>query len=240
MNGFSEKQTAETFKQSEYRLLVVAEKFQTGFDQPLLHTMYVDKRLAACTRSRHSRASTAPTRAKKRRWCWILPTRPRTFRKRLSHTTTGRCSRKALTRTCCTTSDQCCIPVLHRGRGQSLCRDLFRSQRHARQIARGACARRGSLSRKRPKKTKSEFRGKLADYVRLYAFVSQIITFTDADLERLYVFGRLLLRKLPVTKEQVARSKCSVTLILNRTMSSKLQAEKSSCRAAHPSYRLSG
>ena len=45
MNGFPERQTAETFKRDEYRLLVVAEKFQTGFDQPLLHTMYVDKRL---------------------------------------------------------------------------------------------------------------------------------------------------------------------------------------------------
>ena len=30
----------------EYRILIVANKFQTGFDQPLLHTMYVDKRLA--------------------------------------------------------------------------------------------------------------------------------------------------------------------------------------------------
>jgi type I restriction enzyme R subunit len=53
------------------------------------------------------------------------------------------------------------------------------------------------------KEDQAEFRGKLADYVRLYAFVSQIITFTDADLERLYVFGRLLLRKLPVTKDKL-------------------------------------
>jgi hypothetical protein len=47
MNGFPERQTAETFKRSEYRFLVVANKFQTGFDQPLLHTMYVDKKLGA-------------------------------------------------------------------------------------------------------------------------------------------------------------------------------------------------
>ncbi len=40
-----ETATAETFKQDEYRLLIVANKFQTGFDQPLLHTMYVDKKL---------------------------------------------------------------------------------------------------------------------------------------------------------------------------------------------------
>ena len=45
MNGFPETQTAATFKRDEYRILVVANKFQTGFDQPLLHTMYVDKKL---------------------------------------------------------------------------------------------------------------------------------------------------------------------------------------------------
>ncbi len=44
MNGFSESETAERFA-GGYQLLVVAEKFQTGFDQPLLHTMFVDKKL---------------------------------------------------------------------------------------------------------------------------------------------------------------------------------------------------
>jgi type I restriction enzyme, R subunit len=44
-NGFSEAQTAKTFELPEYRFLIVANKFQTGFDQPLLHTMYVDKKL---------------------------------------------------------------------------------------------------------------------------------------------------------------------------------------------------
>src|SRR5207302_9043284 len=45
MNGFSDSQTAETFKQADCRFLIVAEKFQTGFDQPLLHTMNLDKKL---------------------------------------------------------------------------------------------------------------------------------------------------------------------------------------------------
>ncbi|MCP5096311.1 MAG: hypothetical protein GY943_12235 [Chloroflexi bacterium] len=40
MNGFSDSQTATKFKKPEYRFLIVAEKFQTGFDEPLLHTMY--------------------------------------------------------------------------------------------------------------------------------------------------------------------------------------------------------
>ena len=43
MNHFPESQTAERFATGDYQVLIVAEKFQTGFDQPLLHTMYVDK-----------------------------------------------------------------------------------------------------------------------------------------------------------------------------------------------------
>ena len=43
MNGVPESQTAEEFGGGGYQVLIVAEKFQTGFDQPLLHTMYVDK-----------------------------------------------------------------------------------------------------------------------------------------------------------------------------------------------------
>ena len=44
--GVREKELPDTFAKPEFRVLLVAEKYQTGFDQPLLHTMYVDKRLA--------------------------------------------------------------------------------------------------------------------------------------------------------------------------------------------------
>jgi type I restriction enzyme, R subunit len=44
--GIREKELPEKFATQQYQLLLVAEKYQTGFDQPLLHTMYVDRRLA--------------------------------------------------------------------------------------------------------------------------------------------------------------------------------------------------
>jgi type I restriction enzyme, R subunit len=44
--GIRESELPERFGSNEYQVLLVAEKYQTGFDQPLLHTMYVDKRLA--------------------------------------------------------------------------------------------------------------------------------------------------------------------------------------------------
>ena len=45
MNGFPESQTKDTFDTAEYRVLLVANKYQTGYDQPLLVAMYVDKQL---------------------------------------------------------------------------------------------------------------------------------------------------------------------------------------------------
>ena len=43
INGFPSKDIEENMEHDPYRILVVADKFQTGYDQPLLHTMYVDK-----------------------------------------------------------------------------------------------------------------------------------------------------------------------------------------------------
>lgn len=45
LNGFPGKDIPDKFKTDDYRILVVANKFLTGFDEPLLHTMYVDKKL---------------------------------------------------------------------------------------------------------------------------------------------------------------------------------------------------
>jgi type I restriction enzyme R subunit len=46
INGFPSSQIEKKFRKDPYRILVVADKFQTGYDEPLLHTMYVDKGLA--------------------------------------------------------------------------------------------------------------------------------------------------------------------------------------------------
>ena len=46
LNGFSENETAAKFRAGDYRILVCADKFQTGYDEPLLMAMYVDKPLS--------------------------------------------------------------------------------------------------------------------------------------------------------------------------------------------------
>jgi type I restriction enzyme, R subunit len=65
--GLSERELPERFAGEEYRVLIVAEKYQTGFDQPLLQTMYVVKKLAGVqavqTLSRLNRIAPGKTRA---------------------------------------------------------------------------------------------------------------------------------------------------------------------------------
>ena len=60
LNGFPSRRIADEIQQDPYRFLICAEKFQTGYDEPLLHTMYVDKILsgikAVQTLSRLNRA----------------------------------------------------------------------------------------------------------------------------------------------------------------------------------------
>jgi type I restriction enzyme R subunit len=65
-DGLAESELSETFERDDYRVLLVAEKYQTGFDQPLLQTMYVVKRLAGVqavqTLSRLNRRATGKAR----------------------------------------------------------------------------------------------------------------------------------------------------------------------------------
>ena len=46
LTGYGEKELPQKFAEDDYKILIAADKFQTGFDQPLLHTMYVDKPLS--------------------------------------------------------------------------------------------------------------------------------------------------------------------------------------------------
>ena len=56
LNGFASKDIADKIQDDPYRFLICADKFQTGYDEPLLHTMYVDKALSVSRRCRRCRA----------------------------------------------------------------------------------------------------------------------------------------------------------------------------------------
>lgn len=74
-----------------------------------------------------------------------------------------------------------------------------------------------------------DFRGKLKDYERLYAFLSQVVFFADPDLEKFYEFTRHLSRKLPVSKRLPAEIQQHIELDsyrIQQTNSGKIQLER--------------
>ena len=77
---------------------------------------------------------------------------------------------------------------------------------------------------------KDEFRSCLNDYIRLYAFLSQVIPFVDTDLEKLYVFARLLWRVLPIDRQplpvEVQREIDLDSLRVAKTGSTKIKLDR--------------
>jgi len=206
MNGFPEAQTAKTFERPEYRFLVVANKFQTGFDQPLLHTMYVDKKLggvgAVQTLSRLNR--THP----EKKGTLVLDFaneageiqaafEPYYETTLLSEATDPNLLYDMETRLAA-------FPVYTAADVEAFAQVYFdpkATQDRLYAVLAPLVERYLALS----KEEQSDFRGQLTDYVRLYAFLAQVMPFADADLEKLYVFARHLRRLLPADREALPR-----------------------------------
>lgn len=203
MNGFSESQTASKFATEPYRLLIVANKFQTGFDQPMLHTMYVDKSLsgvnAVQTLSRLNR---------------VLPPH-KTDTCILDFANNADAVREAFSRYYGQTSlsdstdpdDLYKIEAKMKQYGfffppdvEQFANVFYKPRAKMDQIYASLSdvkARVQSASEAEQK----EFRTLLHRYTDLYAFLGQIISFSDHELEQLFQFCRCLVRILPVPKE---------------------------------------
>lgn len=201
-----ESRTAREFDRPEYRFLIVAAKFQTGFNQPLLHTMYVDKKLggvnAVQTLSRLNR-----TRPGKNGTAVI------------DFANDAEEIRKAFEPYYETTllSEGTDPNVLYEHQSRLLDFDVYTesdvnafaarffdpatTQDHLYAVLEPVVSRAKALHADEL----AEFRGQVNDYVRLYAFLAQILPFADADLEKLYVFTRHLRRLLPANREQLPR-----------------------------------
>ena len=202
LNGFGESQTAERFATDDYQVMIVAEKFQTGFDQPLLHTMYVDKKLdgvkAVQTLSRLNR--TAPGKDD----TFVLdfantaediqeafepfynvtvtePTDPN-----LLYNASARLDAFQVIDTTDVTALVTAYLAMSAKAQQGTHAALYTHTEPAKQ-------RYGDLD----PEDREEFRSALRDYLRMYAFLAQVLPYTDTDLESLYIYGRFLLPRLP-------------------------------------------
>ncbi|MCB8947926.1 MAG: type I restriction endonuclease subunit R [Ardenticatenaceae bacterium] len=198
LNGFPSRDIEDNFEEDEYRFLIVAEKYQTGFDQPLLHTMYVDKVLsdvkAVQTLSRLNRSH---------------PDKSDTFV--LDFVNSSDAIKNAF-------DDYYKTTILSEGADFDRLNDLQDAldafqvyteeqvQQFMALFIRGAerdkldpfldvsaIFYRDNLD----EDEQIDFKTKAKSFVRLYQFLAQILPFVDATMESLKTFLKLLLTKLP-------------------------------------------
>lgn len=202
-DGLAESELPETFEREDYRVLLVAEKYQTGFDQPLLQTMYVVKKLAGVqavqTLSRLNRM--APGKARTfvldfanreddiykafKPYYETAPIGENADPHRLSEL-----QHKLLEWAIFAPADvDAFAEVWYRPKREHSTID----HRVMNALLDAVVHRFGS----RGECEQEEFRGQLTAYRNLYAFLSQIIPYQDSELEKLYAFVRNLIAKLP-------------------------------------------
>ncbi len=203
LNGFPESETAQRFATNDYQVLIVAEKFQTGFDQPLLHTMYVDKKLegvkAVQTLSRLNR--TIPGNKID---TFVLDFAnnatdiQEAFEPFYDATVTEPTDPNVLYNASARIDG---YQVIDQGDVSALVAAYLALDPQAKTAAHAALYRHTEPARDRYKALepldREEFRAALRDYIRAYAFLGQVLPFTDTQLESLYLYGRFLLPRLP-------------------------------------------
>ena len=201
--GIKESELPEAFDGHDYQVLLVAEKYQTGFDQPLLHTMYVDRKLtglqAVQTLSRLNRSCAG------KEDCFILDFRNkpeeihRAFKPYYEDTPA-----QPLTDAQHLYRLQHQIEesgLLHDEEVREFCAVYFKPRRKA--SVTDHAAMNGILDRaverfkKRDEEDREDLKALLVNFRNLYGFLSQVIPYQDSDLERLYTYLRFLLTKLP-------------------------------------------
>jgi type I restriction enzyme R subunit len=201
----SESALPERFGSSDYQVLIAANKYQTGFDQPLIHTMYVDKRLdsvqAVQTLSRLNR--TAP--GKEEAFILDFVNDPQeihdAFKPYYDTTLLAETSDPQQLEILKHELDQ--AQVYHWSEVEAFAKIFYKpvNQQAASDHAEMEKYLQPASDRFKaiedPEDQKS-FRDKLGGFVRLYAFLGQIIPYGDPDLEMLFTFGKLLVRKLHV------------------------------------------
>jgi len=187
----------DALKTPDYRILIVAEKFQTGFDEPLLHTMYVDKKLggvnAVQTLSRLNRTLRGKAD------CLVLDfvNEAESIRESFQdfYQTTlleGETDPNRLYDLQQQIEDS---EVFTSADVEAFAAIFFDTDQPQEQLQ-PILDRARDNWRQREMEERENFRSQVQSFGRLYGFLSQVLTFEDAGLEKFYVFVRLLARKL--------------------------------------------
>ena len=205
-HGIRETELPERFATGEYQVLLVAEKYQTGFDQPLLHTLYVDKRLAGIqavqTLSRLNR--THPN--KEDTFVLDLVNDRDEIREAFKTYYEGAELGEEVepARMYAIKEELDASGIYLAEEVERFCAIYFKPrQRHSRQdhqamnAALDPAVSRFTTLHKENEEEAELWRGKVQAFRNLYGFLSQVVPYQDSDLERLYIYLRHLSAKLP-------------------------------------------
>ena len=203
INGVPERHTAEEFKKSENKFLIVAEKFQTGFDQPLLTVMYVDKKLggvnAVQTLSRLNRTHHGKEEVFVLDFVNDSADIKESFQPYYTTTVLSEATDPNILHDL--QRDILNFRIFSETEVGDFVADYFRGVKPA--VINAFLDEIVKRFNTYLPEEQADFREKITNYVRKYAFISQIISFEDTALEKLYVFLRMLARKMPLNKEQL-------------------------------------
>jgi len=203
LNGFPSSQIADRIREDPYRFLVCADKFQTGYDEPLLHTMYVDKVLsgvkAVQTLSRLNRAHP------KKHDTFVLDfmNEPETIRKAFEpyYRTTILADETDPDRLHDLKADLDGYQVYAPGQVDELVRlYLGGADRDRLDPILDACV--ATYNEELDEDGQVEFKGKAKAFLRTYGFLSSILPYANAEWEKLSIFLNFLVPKLPAPKEE--------------------------------------
>ncbi len=204
LNGFSSGEIADKIQEDPYRFLICADKFQTGYDEPLLHTMYVDKPLsgvkAVQTLSRLNRAHP------KKHDCFVLDFQNNSEGVTLAFQDYYRTTLLA---------EETDPNKLHDLKGALDGSQVYAPTQvlevvenflagadrdtHIDPIL-DACS--AVYEEQLDEDGQVEFKGKAKAFCRTYAFLSSVIAYSNAEWEKLSIFLDLLTPKLPAPKEE--------------------------------------
>ena len=197
LNGFSSANIPSEFEKNEYRFLLVANKYQTGFDQPLLHTMYVDKKLggvnAVQTLSRLNRSHPLKKDTFVLDFANTAEDIEKAFKPYFESTILGDATDPNKLFDLQDALDN--FQVYSREQVEDFSNKILNNvpvdQLHA-SLDESAAIFRDDLEEEQ----QADFRAKVKTYVRLYIFLSQIVPYENPYLEQLYIFLNHLQNKL--------------------------------------------
>jgi type I restriction enzyme R subunit len=201
MNGFPEAATADRFEADDYRFLIVASKFQTGFDQPKLVAMYVDKKLSgvACvqTLSRLNRTTAGKEETFVLDFENTAEDIEKGFQPFYDRVTLSKETDANQLYNIRTDLDKFAIHTA--ADVDAFANEWFAAKRQIEKLQ-GVANPVAKKWQAESEEDQVDYKSKARDFVKLYSFISHLVPLRDAGLEKLFVFLRFLLPLLPAKK----------------------------------------